>query len=334
MTRFFILFFSTFLGIHSIYSQNSNFLNFDSYNDYISTSIPSVFQDIENNSFTIELWIRPRPNPSESVVGMILQAEKDGFNDIAIYRAHNQLNFNVKYNRNNKRTWSSEPLPNNSWTHITLIWNSNSKESNIYVNGVVLTNLEHYEEVSQYSNGESLVNQMWIGTRGTFHSLNGSIDELRIWNGLRTPLEILNNMQNELVLPQTNLIAYYKFNQGIASGNNTPETTLVDTLNNYPGILHNFSLSGNTSNWINDNSLSNSKYNKNNTLNLYPNPASNFIKISGINGTEEIDIFDALGKKVSETIISNNKRIKIQNLSNGIYFIKFKNGNIKKLIKI
>tara|TARA_B100000965_G_scaffold124539_1_gene103076 strand:+ start:170 stop:1015 length:846 start_codon:yes stop_codon:yes gene_type:complete len=65
---------------------------------------------------------------------------------------------------------------------------------------------------------------------------------------------------------------------------------------------------------INNNSI-------NSQLNLYPNPANQFINIDSYYLKDNIQIFDALGNKISSFEIKNNK-INIKNLSNGIYFLK------------
>ena len=58
-------------------------------------------------------------------------------------------------------------------------------------------------------------------------------------------------------------------------------------------------------------------------LNLYPNPVNNGkVYISSKNDSDkEIIIFDVLGKKVLQTMISS-KELNISNLSPGVYIIK------------
>lgn len=70
-----------------------------------------------------------------------------------------------------------------------------------------------------------------------------------------------------------------------------------------------------------------------NDVKIFPNPASHFIKISGLSKTENYSIYNILGSKISSGKISNNEKIDIQNLSNGLYLLKFNNGNTIKLIK-
>ena len=43
--------------------------------------------------------------------------------------------------------------------------------------------------------------------------LYGQIDELRIWNDVRTTSEISANMTSELNGNESNLVGYYKFNE-------------------------------------------------------------------------------------------------------------------------
>lgn len=66
---------------------------------------------------------------------------------------------------------------------------------------------------------------------------------------------------------------------------------------------------------------------------LYPNPANNFIQISGLEKSENYVISNILGVKIKNGNISNQEKINIKNLTNGLYFLKFKNGNTIKFIR-
>ena len=84
---------------------------------------------------------------------------------------------------------------------------------------------------------------------------------------------------------------------------------------------------------INDGTLGIENFNLENKIKLIPNPSSDFIQIHGLSLNKNYTIYDALGRKMVEGIILNNKVIDIQNYSNGIYFLKFDNGNTIKFIK-
>lgn len=64
-------------------------------------------------------------------------------------------------------------------------------------------------------------------------------------------------------------------------------------------------------------------FNANNTIQVYPNPASNFITLNGLNGTENIAIYNMNGEKVmQENATSNIVTLTLSNLSKGIYTIQ------------
>jgi DNA-binding beta-propeller fold protein YncE len=71
----------------------------------------------------------------------------------------------------------------------------------------------------------------------------------------------------------------------------------------------------------------------NQSLNISPNPSSNFIQILGLTKRENYLIYNTLGLKINNGSISENEKIDIQIFSNGIYFIKFENGFTLKFIK-
>ncbi len=71
----------------------------------------------------------------------------------------------------------------------------------------------------------------------------------------------------------------------------------------------------------------------NKTIEIYPNPSHNFINIVGLNKGENYKIFNTLGKELVNGKISNQEKINIQNLANGVYCLKFENGNNFKFIK-
>ncbi|SDX62274.1 T9SS type A sorting domain-containing protein [Flavobacterium degerlachei] len=70
-------------------------------------------------------------------------------------------------------------------------------------------------------------------------------------------------------------------------------------------------------------------------LSLYPNPVSNGkVYISTKNDSEkEIIIFDLLGKKVMQTLLSS-RELNISNLNSGVYIIKITEANASATRKL
>lgn len=70
-----------------------------------------------------------------------------------------------------------------------------------------------------------------------------------------------------------------------------------------------------------------------NKITIFPNPSSNYLNIINASNQIEYEIYDLLGKKVSERLMQENNQIDIRNLENGVYFIKFLEGRTHKFIK-
>lgn len=68
-------------------------------------------------------------------------------------------------------------------------------------------------------------------------------------------------------------------------------------------------------------------------IELYPNPSSNVIKISGLTKKLNFEIYNLFGIVILDGTIANNENIDIRNLPNGLYFINFNNRRTVKFIK-
>lgn len=79
-------------------------------------------------------------------------------------------------------------------------------------------------------------------------------------------------------------------------------------------------------------SLSVNKVVKNN-FSIYPNPANNYIELSGLIQSENYTIYNVLGTRIKSGSITKNQKIDIQNFSNGIYFLQIENNKAIKFIK-
>lgn len=66
---------------------------------------------------------------------------------------------------------------------------------------------------------------------------------------------------------------------------------------------------------------------------IYPNPSSDYIKVSGFEGSRSFNVFDLSGVMVKQGIISANDKIDISNFSKGIYILKADNLGVHKFVK-
>ncbi len=89
-----------------------------------------------------------------------------------------------------------------------------------------------------------------------------------------------------------------------------------------------FSYSRSTDAVINTDELVNSS-----EITLFPNPTVDFLRIKGFNSVENYVIYNSLGSKVKESKVVEGGQIDVREFENGLYFIKFKNGEIARFIK-
>jgi PKD repeat protein len=247
--------------------QGQNALDFDGSDDYVDCGT------IDLNEFTVEAWINPTSSLDGAIVSLINSSDPTLNFELKLSGRYVDLVFIV--NNSSYYEFSSiNPIPLNQWSHIAVTRNEPNNFS-IYING-------NLDKTFQYTDYKSAPGTMTIGKRANenYTNFKGKIDELRIWNSVRTQAEIAANMATELSNPTelTTLAAYYQFNQGTINGSNLSETTLIDaSAASRQGTLHEFALTGSTSNWTSGL-----------TAFVIPNPTSS--TVTSVEGNISIDI--------------------------------------------
>ena len=69
------------------------------------------------------------------------------------------------------------------------------------------------------------------------------------------------------------------------------------------------------------------------TVDLYPNPAKDIIRIEGLEGEHEISIYNTMGMKVKTTTLQGDTEINISELPAGLYLVHMGNRHTLKFIK-
>ena len=217
-------------------------LNTDGSNDYVNIPKPNL------NSFTIEYWVKTTqasPSGTQWYQGMgIVDAEVGGVTtDFGTSLLNNKLVFGI--GSPDVTIQSTTSINTGNWVHVAATWDGSTGAMKLYINGVL-------EASGTGGTGlRSAPSNIRIGSILTgINYFSGTIDELRIWNVVRSQSDIQSNMNSEIGT-SSSLVEYYRFNQGNPNGINTI-TTLTDTSgNNNTGTLYNFALTGTTSNWTN-----------------------------------------------------------------------------------
>lgn len=218
-------------------------LNLDGSNDYVNIPKPTL------NSFTIEYWVKTTqasPSGTQWYQGNgIVDAEVGGStSDFGTVLLNNKLAFGV--GNPDITIQSTTSINTGNWIHVAATWDGTTGAMKLYINGVL-------EASTIGATGtRSAPPSIRIGAIQTgINYFNGTIDELRIWNSVRSQSDIQSNMNSEIGT-SSSLVEYYRFNQGNLNGTNTSVTSLTDISgNNNTGTLYNFGLTGTTSNWTN-----------------------------------------------------------------------------------
>ncbi|MBC7935618.1 MAG: choice-of-anchor D domain-containing protein, partial [Rhizobacter sp.] len=199
---------------------------------------------------------------------------------------------------------STTVLTTNQWHHVAVTYNATTLDMKLYLNGALLVTAAG---VPAYT--ETILK---IGSLNSSNFFWGRIDQVRIWEEVRTGTEIQNSYQCNISGDEPGLLAWYNFNQGAGEGNNAGISTAINDVDNctasaYNGTLNNFALTGPNSNWV---------FESNNILNscaaVFPN-----IKIEGNNNcisdgdnspsvTDNTDFGNVTGAGAAKTFVIHN----------------------------
>ncbi len=181
-------------------------LSFDGTDD--SVLVPGFGQQLPTDEVTVEFWQRARKLGYQSTFGL----EPDDANNR--FQAHIPwIDGMVYWDFGGGRvSYRPSVSPVNTWQHFALVAKSGSDGFlGIYRNGVLEASNQHAALVSSPFANKSL--RLGCLYNGVFN-FAGELDEFRIWKKVRTQDEIVANMTNRLAGTETDLVAYWTFDDG------------------------------------------------------------------------------------------------------------------------
>lgn len=185
-------------------------------NNYIKSN--SVIE--ASNEISIEFWMYPTWN----------DALNNSMRIIGLPRMRIDYNANrvvVRYYNNTYQSkFSSDgSVPLNKWSHIAITHNNSTGVLKIYINGELDSSF-----TGAYALYSGATDFLYIGKNGTtnWYDYHGKIDEIRIWNKIKTQNEILTTKNFIIEGFDENLKVYYRFNSlmsidDMSSNNNNSE---------------------------------------------------------------------------------------------------------------
>ncbi len=138
-----------------------------------------------------------------------------------------------------------------------------------------------------------------------------------------------NQTESKLSVP-TGKVTYQWYRDGVLITGQTGAKLDLSTLENRIGVYTVVISSGDTSitsePFTIDKILSNDDFIKANYIKIYPNPTTSLlnVELNTILNASEVTLVNALGMELQKTVITNSNKITLdlENLSNGIYFVK------------
>ena len=246
--KLYILLFGLLLSSFNLKAQE-NSIDLDGWtNDYVDCGNYAAL-NITGTNITLEAWIRPDAFKANVWQGNIINKSGGGDNGYMIRVGNGgQLNFNIGTGWWNEISSPIGALTLNTWAHVAATYDGATMR--LYINGAQVAQGPENQNIGSASNNLLLGEDPQF--TGRYYP--GRIEEVKIWNTTRTPAEIVSDMNDGTCIPYpAGMVAYYRFNQGIATGNNTGGGGLTNVINEVgpDATLLNSSLSGGNSNWHN-----------------------------------------------------------------------------------
>jgi len=191
-------------------------LEFDGKDDYVDVSNINL----KDQSFTLAAWAkRERIGVYEFIIA---QGKKN--KDLGLHFGFRKTNvFTFAFWGNDLDTQAS--YTDTDWHYWVGTYDADTRERKVYRDGQVVA---HKIASDNYRGTGNLI----IGMFSNANHFKGQIDEVRIWNTVRTQDQIKENMNFRLIGNEDNLLGYWRFDEG--SGNTLYDQT--DNTNN--GTLH------------------------------------------------------------------------------------------------
>lgn len=193
----------------------------DGTNDYVRVPNDTTI-NFSTGDFTVEAWVQVTAAAGEEEI--ITKIEDEGGGTTAGWALRTLNNgttaqFVVQTNGSNHTIATANGLTVGEWVHLAAVRDSSSGIK-LYVNGNEAGTVATTGTVANNANLSNSFDLL-IGrdNRGTTDHLKGSIDEVRVWNDVRTAEEIRTNYDQQLAGSETNLQAYYRFDADEDSSN-------------------------------------------------------------------------------------------------------------------
>ncbi|MEO8148407.1 MAG: LamG-like jellyroll fold domain-containing protein [Bacteroidia bacterium] len=226
--------------------QAQNGLAFDGTDDLVITTGASSLM-AGSTAISLTCWVYPsNPTPQTTSYDGLCGFRNNSDGDFYLLH-YSATTLECRF-RNSAGTTFDIPgggIVLNTWQHLAFTYDGSMLR--YYHDGIALDSLPATGYIS--TTGDDF----YIGGlpfQTFIFNLIGKMDEVSLWNKALSEAEVNYVKSGCIDTSDVSLQLYYKFNQGIAGGNNTAITTLTDASGNIDGALNNFSMTGTASNFV------------------------------------------------------------------------------------
>jgi len=308
---------------------------------------PGDFVEVEHSNsiapseFTIEFWLRVNDLGDPQIAGgeqTIMDKRGDNNTGYNIRLAGTTFPISLHAIAGTQSVSTDNIVFQYDWYHIAVTQDSDSLK--LYFDGEQISVVGN---VYPANTNSSLRIGEFLGYPGTYLGLRGDIDEMRIWNYVRSKSDIQAMMYEKLSGFESGLAAYWTFDS--ESGGIIPDLTV----NGNDGVMHGNAI-------LIDSEIATSVEENNNTIipkqfvlwQNYPNPfnPSTTIKYNLVKEEKVgLSIYNLLGQKVVDlvnahqsagiySIIWDGKDAFDQEVASGIYIYRIKTGSFVQTKKM
>ncbi len=174
---------------------------------------------VTDSPLTIETWFRPDTMARKQ--DLVSKWWEGAVREYRLYIVPGELRLDL---RDGSTQTTVSAIANNlaglagGWHHLAVTYDGRGGATaangiTFYIDGVVVP-------VTRYNNAAYVAMEHWtaplqVGREtDSFQQYDGALDELRLWNVVRTPSEIQAAMLSELTGAEPGLVAYWRFNEG------------------------------------------------------------------------------------------------------------------------
>ncbi len=210
-------------------------ISFGSQNEYIT------LQDVNATSdFTLGGWVLPSSSSNGGVQDRIFSFGPSNRLEIGLVDNGGLWIFDQSANLNE----TYDNIRDGNWHHIAFV--AEGSERRLYLDFALV----HSYIVSTIQYGDNFRLGNWLGGPTVNEAYSGLLDEFRLYDTAYGEEDLCNVFSTFNLDDNSNLYIYFDFEEGFPGGNNTSITSVVDQVGVNNGLLSNFDLIADISNYV------------------------------------------------------------------------------------